>query len=175
MLIIKSQHLKASEKKLLHRFCHYVMDHFLAPAVQEKATIVVRFVDPRTLKGQDRKELKEYKAWMTYDGISHGKKHFTIDVSVTEITARKNVKNLVKRMRNVMQCVGHELVHVKQVLKHEAFDYTNGDVRFKGKRYSNWQDGEKYYFSPWEVESYGYEQGLYKVFELKLKEEAKAK
>jgi hypothetical protein len=174
VLIIKSgQFLKSSEKKLLRRFTTYVMDHFVAPAVQEQSTIVIRFVDPRTLKGQERKEMVEYKAWMTYDGIDHGKKHFTISVSTNEVTSRKRMKSTMKKLREAMLCIGHELVHVKQVLNHESFDYANGDVRYKGKRYTNWSEGEKYYFSPWEIESYGHELGLYKVFE--MKEEAKAK
>ena len=179
MLIIKGEHLKSSEKKMLHRFCHYVMDHFCAPAVQARATIIIKFIDPRTLKGKDKKDLREFKAWSVYDWVddtNYRNKHFTIMVSSSTLTSRKRTKKMIRRLKDAMECIGHELVHVKQVMNHESFDYKNGDVRYKGKRYSDWEEGEKYYFSPWELEAYGHEQGLFKVFEAKLKqEEAKAK
>lgn len=170
MLIIRSQHLKPSEKKLLRRFCAFVMDHHCSKTLQKKAVVLVRFVDPRGLPRDERQELVRYRAWMTYEGTTKGRKHFTIDISATEITARKRVKNLIKKLRGAMLCVGHELTHVKQYLKGEVFDYSNGDVRYKGNRYTDWEEGKKYYFSPWEIEAYGHEMGLYRCFELMLKE-----
>jgi hypothetical protein len=81
------------------------------------------------------------------------------------------------RLKNLLIDLGHELVHVKQYLNNELFDYKSGDVRFKGLFFdaSHYMDEEKYYFSPWEVAAYGMEYGLYKVFCNKLKEEQKTK
>lgn len=170
MLIIRSQHLKPSEKKLLKSFSVYVMNHFCSRKVQAKAVVLVRFVDPRGLNSEEREEMVRYRAWMTYEGVKKGRKHFTIDIAATEVTARRRTKNLIKRLKNAMLCIGHELTHVKQYMNGEVFDYANGDVRYKGERYTDWEQGEKYYFSPWEIESYGHEIGLYKCFELMLKE-----
>lgn len=170
MLIIRSQHLKPNEKKLLKRFCAYVMDHFCTQTAQSKAVVLVRFIDGRGLPKDEREELVRYRAWMTYEGIKGGRKHFTIDIAATEVSGCRRTKSLIKRLRNAMLCLGHELTHVKQYMNGEVFDYANGDVRYKGERYTDWQQGEEYYFSPWEVESYGREIGLYKCFAMKLKE-----
>lgn len=175
MLTIKNQHVRPSEKKMLLSFCAFVMDYFCSPSVQNKGTIFIRFVDPNSLPIKERKELLRYRAWMTYDGVVKGKKHFTIDICKIEITSRRKTKSLVKRLKQAMLCIGHELTHVKQVLNGESFDYKNGDVRYKGKRYKNWEDEKEYYFSPWEIDAYGHELGLYTVFRMKLKEESKAK
>jgi len=151
------------------------MDHFCSRSVQAKAVILIRFVNPKGLTKDEREDMIRYRAWMTYEGVKKGKdgkrrKHFTIDINSYEITSRKNIKSLIRRLKNAMLCVGHELTHVKQYLLGEVFDYANGDVRYKGKRYKDWEQGEEYFFSPWEIESYGHEIGLFKCFEMKLKE-----
>ena len=67
--------------------------------------------------------------------------------------------------------LGHELIHVKQYLNNEIFDYTDGAVRYKGSYFdSSYQDNEElYYDSPWEIEAYGREQGLFKMFVTKMR------
>ena len=83
-------------------------------------------------------------------------------------------KKPIIKLRDVLITVGHELVHVKQYLNGEIFDYKSGDVRYKGTYFeaSCTQDEESYYDSPWEVEAYGRELGLYRMFVTKLKEES---
>lgn len=175
MLIIKSQHLKQGEKKLLHTFCRYVMDKFVAPAIQKQSTIIIKFVDPDTMTGADKKEILEFEAWMVYDGCDHGKRHFTVTISNKAIKKHRNAKTVETRMRTSMEYIAHELVHVKQYLNNEIFDYKNGDVRFKGAIYTNWHEGEAYFFSPFEIEAYGYMTGLYMCFKAKLKQEKQEK
>ena len=68
-------------------------------------------------------------------------------------------------------------MHVKQYLNGEIFDYKSGDVRYKGSYFdSSYQESEEsYYDSPWEIEAYGREAGLYRMFLTKLKEEGSKK
>jgi len=73
--------------------------------------------------------------------------------------------------------IAHEQVHIKQYLSGELFEYAAGGVRYKGQKfdYDPEMNDEGYYNSPWEIEAYGREQGMYKMFTKMLKEEAKAK
>ena len=174
MLQIKGNKIKRADKHLLNRFSKYVLDRYVKPSVQEEATIIIRFKDEADFaKKEDRKDLRECRAWTVYDGRRNRKRHFTLVVS--NVTINKRAKTQITRLKDAIECIGHELIHIKQYLNNEIFDYKNNDVRFKGKRYTNWQDGEAYFFSPWEIEAYGHETGLYKCFKAKLKEEAKAK
>ena len=67
-------------------------------------------------------------------------------------------------------------MHVKQYLNSEMFDYVAGGVRYKGSYFDHsYQISEElYYDSPWEIEAYGREWGLYKMFKTKLKDEEKS-
>jgi len=80
-------------------------------------------------------------------------------------------------LKQLLIDLGHELVHVKQYLNNELFDYKSGDVRYKGLFFdaSHYTEEEKYFDSPWEIEAYGREWGLYKIFCNKLKEERLSK
>lgn len=60
--------------------------------------------------------------------------------------------------------LAHEMVHVKQ--------YVNGDLvdhgkycSWKGQKYEEYEaNSEDYFFSPWEVEAYGMQVGLYRMY-----------
>ncbi len=72
-------------------------------------------------------------------------------------------KTSFTRMRQLMYCIGHELVHVKQYLNNELLDYADGErSRFKGN--VSKETNENYWDMPYEIEAYGREQGLFKMF-----------
>jgi hypothetical protein len=174
MLQIKGNQVKRADKKLLRIFSKYVLDKYVTASTQAEATIIIKFIHPDSLKtAKERREFRECRAWSEYDGRINGKRHFTIEIALNTISKRTKVQ--IKKLREAMECLGHELIHVKQYLNNEMFDYANEDVRYKGKVFTDWKEGEAYYFSPWEIEAYGHEIGLYKSFKAKLKEEAKAK
>lgn len=174
MLQIKGNEIKRADKKLLRRFCQYALDMYIPESVQAESTIIIKFKRPEDFKtAKERREFRESRAWMEYGGIKNKKRHFTIEVCYSSINRR--AKSQIKKLRLAFEYIGHELIHVKQYLKNEMFDYANEDVRYRGRRFTNWQEGEKYYFSPWEIEAYGHMTGLYMCFKQKLKEEAKAK
>ena len=81
------------------------------------------------------------------------------------------------RLKNLMIDVGHEMVHIKQYLNNELFDYVDGKARFKGEVFHNGHsdDWEAYFNSPWEIEAYGREYGMYKMYVKKLKDDLKKK
>jgi len=173
MLQIKGK-VKRTDKKLLRQFCQYTLNMYVSESLQAESTIIVKFIQANDLPTpKERREFRECRAWSTYDGRINKKRHFTIEVATNTINQR--VKQQISRLREAIECLGHELIHVKQYLKNELFDYANEDVRYKGKRFTDWKEGEAYYFKPWEIEAYGHEIGLYKCFKAKLKEEAKAK
>lgn len=65
------------------------------------------------------------------------------------------------------RALAHEIVHVRQFMTGDLFDYERFPdmVKWKGERvvFSE-KDDEKYYLSPWEVEANGYEYGLCKLY-----------
>lgn len=148
MITIKGK-MKALEREVYKEFAEFALGHFVSAKRIRKTRITIRFVKPKSLKGQDLFEIKKYKAWC---------KHY-VSPERFVITINANMRG-----RSALLCMAHELVHVKQYMKREMFDYANGDVWFKGKRHSDWQEDVDYYFTGWEIEAYGLEQGLYELF-----------
>jgi hypothetical protein len=71
-----------------------------------------------------------------------------------------------KMGKRVLQCLAHEMVHVKQYAKGELKFHEKGNlVTFQREQY---QDDE-YWESLWEIEAYGREIGLYQKFRPTLK------
>jgi len=68
--------------------------------------------------------------------------------------------------KQVLQCLAHEMVHIKQYAKGELKFHENRNlVTFKKEQYQ----GDEYWESLWEIEAYGREIGLYQKFRPTLK------
>ena len=68
--------------------------------------------------------------------------------------------------KRVLQCLAHEMVHVKQYAKGELkFHEKRNLVTFQREQYQ----GDEYWESLWEIEAYGREVGLYQKFRPTLK------
>ena len=173
MIAVTGNNLKTKELAVVRKYARFVLDRLVRRGIQNKSRINIKILSEQELRdAADLLDLKKYKAWCTYDGIDeNGIKKFTVVLDQKHLN--KRAKKPITRLKNLLIDLGHELVHVKQYLNNEVFDYKNGDVRFKGLIFdaSHYMDEEKYYFSPWEVAAYGMELGLYKVFCNKLKEE----
>jgi hypothetical protein len=144
--------------------------------VSRKALINIRVSPWQELaEKEDRKILVEHGAWTTYDGIENDKKKFSVIINAYQYN--KSATKPWVRLKAIMLDLGHEMIHIKQYLNNELFDYKSGDVRFKGKIFASAdeKDEEAYYNSPWEIEAYGRAPGLYNMYKHKLIEEAKAK
>jgi len=175
MLTVTSPHLGSSDLSMVRKYARFVLDRLVRRSAENKSRITIKVLTPQEMKDEaDLLDLKTYKAWCTYDGVDDNNiKKFTIVLNAK--TVSKTAKKPHIRLKQTLIDLGHELVHVKQYLHNEVFDYKNGDIRYKGKVFdsSHVTDEEKYYFSPWEVAAYGMELGLYRVFCSKLKEEEK--
>jgi hypothetical protein len=176
MISLQTNHLKPAENRMVRDYARFVLNRMVRRGIQNKSIVNIKILEEQELKDEAEKlELKEYKAWCTYDGVDEkGLKKFTIVLNRKRMN--KIAKRPISRLKNVLIDLGHELVHVKQYLNNEIFDYKNGDVRHKGIKFdsSYLLDEGKYYDSPWEIEAYGREWGLYKMFCTHLKMKAKS-
>ena len=60
--------------------------------------------------------------------------------------------------------LAHEMVHVKQYVSGALVDHGKY-CSWHGKKYEEFEaDSEDYFFSPWEVEAYGMQVGLYRMY-----------
>ena len=64
-------------------------------------------------------------------------------------------------IENLLMWLAHEMVHLKQFVRKELWDYEIGSVQWKTKRYSS---SMKYNDMPWEKEAYRLEDKLYYEF-----------
>lgn len=173
MVVVTSNYLRRKDLALVRKYARFVLDKLVRAGVQKKSKINIKILGEQEIRdAADLLDLKKYKAWCTYDGIDdNGIKKFTVVLDQKHLN--KKGKKPLTRLKNILIDLGHELVHVKQYLNNEVFDYKNGEVRHKGVIFdASWQeDEEAYYESPWEIEAYGRELGLYKVFCHRLKQE----
>lgn len=174
MIQIQNYHLPKPEVAIVKMYAKYVLDKFVKRSVQNKALVRIKIVTENDFDNYaDIDDLRKYRAWCTYDGVQNDKRCFTVILNHKQVNQK--AKKPLTRLKNILIDLGHELVHVKQYLNSEVFDYTSGGIRYKGSyfgaEYHN--DLELYYDSPWEVESYGRELGLYRIFVEKMKKEAK--
>jgi len=175
MIQLSTFHLSKDDNKLLRKYCKFVLIKFVQPAILSKSTIKINILHENDLdQHSDIEDLKNYNAWVTYEGIVNDKKVFNVVLNSNQIN--KKAKKPITRLKKLMIDLGHELVHIKQYLNSEMFDYVAGGVRYKGSYFDHsYQISEElYYDSPWEIEAYGREWGLYKMFKTKLKDEEKS-
>lgn len=171
MIQISTIHLEKPEIAIVKNYAKYVLDKFVKKSVQRKSLIRVKIVTEDDFDNYaDIDDLRKYRAWCTYDGVQNEKRCFTVILNAKQINNRAK-KSLV-RLKQLLIDFGHELIHVKQYLNCEVFDYTSGGIRYKGSYFSSDYNNniELYYDSPWEIEAYGRESGLYKMYVHKMKD-----
>jgi len=175
MIRITSDYLKKSDIALLKRFCNFVLRKMLSPSVIRKASINIRIIKNKDLNSDDDvMDLSEYGAWVYYDGVIDNKRRFTVTMNASHLN--RNAKKPMSRLKAIMLDAAHEMVHIKQYMNNELFDYVDGKARFKGEVFrGNIEDENVYFNSPWEIEAYGRSQGMYIMFHNKYKQEQKAK
>jgi len=162
MLRFSGKKLHADDKKILRQAAVFTLNKFMTPSAQKKILVEVELTD----------NLKGWSGETVYMGNEDGIKKFEVRVWVKTDT---RAKTPVNRMKDSILTLMHELVHVKQYANSEMFDYVDGRTRWKGSVYDNAKDMESYYDSPWEIEAYGRTEGLWDMFNRKLREDAQAK
>jgi hypothetical protein len=170
MLSITGNHFKTGDRTLIRKYTNYVLNKFVRKGTLKKARINIKVLDVDEIKNDDDlSDLIKYRAWCTYDGNENDIKKFTIVLKASQMREAKTLKT---RMKNLQIDLGHELVHVKQYLNGELRDYVDGSYRFLGNKYQPIPDGDisdEYFDSPSEIEAYGRELGLYRMFWHKVK------
>jgi hypothetical protein len=175
MIVVNSVYVSKKDTSMLKKYARFVLNRFVRRSILNKANINIKIISKDDCGDIcDADDLGKYRAWCTYDKVIDGKKYFTVVLNAKSLSKAKTPHI---RLKNMLIDLGHELVHIKQYLNSEIFDYKSGDVRYKGTYFeaSCTQDEESYYDSPWEVEAYGRELGLYRMFVTKLKEESSKK
>lgn len=110
-----------------------------------------------------RKDIIDPKVYgyCDWNDKSHRSRDFTIVID----------PNLNKKQ--TLLALAHELVHLKQYAKGELRDYSRtGHTAWRGEKIDSHVN---YWETPWEIEAYGREKGLYHLFKLHLKVEADMK
>lgn len=164
MIRVYSESLSKEERQFLQVASHWCLDKFVAKDVKDAATVSIHIRHIPTKYGID------YSGYVVHQ-VHNGKQYFKIEISdsLINVRSRKNFNKLKK----ILSSLFHELVHVKQYLNKELYDYADGDVKFCGQRYPHVQNehglvpaeyDESYYNSPWEVEAYGRQDGLVNLF-----------
>jgi hypothetical protein len=174
MIKISSYHLSKSDLSLLRKFSNFVLKKFVKNSTLNKSLVKIEVVHANDLDNSaDIDDLRNYNAWCYYEGVQNDKKVFKVILNIRQVN--KKAKKPLVRLKKLIVDLGHELVHVKQYMNNEIFDYVSGGVRYKGSVFdqSYQMDEQAYYESPWELEAYGREWGLYKMFSSKIKMESK--
>lgn len=170
MIVITGKHFITGDKPLIRKYANYVLNKFVRKGILKKSRITIKVLDTAEIKDdEDLKDLIRYRAWCTYDGNENDIKKFTIVIKSSQLRKAKTLKS---RMKQFQLDLGHELVHVKQYLNGEMRDYVDGSYTFLGKKYQPIPDGDisdEYYDSPSEIDAYGRELGLYRMFWHKVK------
>ncbi len=151
------------ERALIREFTIFTLSSLVIESKIKKSIINIKAIKPEDLPEDQQKEFKECEAWMSYEGKVRGRKKFDVEINVNYIDRSLPLR---ARMKEFLLMLSHELIHVKQYLNGELFDYADGiKSRFKGKLYMNptkmdWD----YYNLPYEVEAYGRSVGMYNLF-----------
>ncbi len=132
MLLITGTKLEKMDRKLIRLYARFVLNRYVTKYIQSKSVINIKVLtnDSFYKEAVD----KDYNAWMTYDKSVDGTRYFTIKVNSKFIKSK--TKRPHTRMKAFLTDLGHELIHVKQYLNGQIFDYANGDIRYGAKIYS---------------------------------------
>jgi hypothetical protein len=165
MVQIQNSLLDAGDVKYIREYAKFVLNRFVPKSVLKTSLIRIRIIHPKDLVGEEYEDAKSVRAWCMYQGVFNEKR--TFDVTLTYTRYNKSAKQPLTRLKKILIDLGHELIHVKQYLNNEIFDYKNGFVRYKGKEFDDSYKTslENYFESPWEVEAYGREYGLFRIYE----------
>ena len=122
----------------------WYLDHLLSKRLQSNLSISILYSDTLFKKQQIEGEC----IWND-DFDTRRPKKFTI-----------NIDNQV-RLRSKLITLAHELVHLKQWMKGEMYEYVRDANRYKWKDTVIDTKGVDYYDLPWEVEAHGREIGMF--------------
>jgi hypothetical protein len=143
ILRTKGVTLTQNERKILKMATHFyasrLMSDRLSNSLEINVNVIKDFYAQNKILGEAFPKGDESK----------NKKQFVINLEWNKIG------------KKLLQCLAHEMVHVKQYAKGELKFHERGNlVTFQREQYQ----GDEYWESLWEIEAYGREVGLYQKF-----------
>jgi hypothetical protein len=148
ILRAKGVTLTPNEREILRTATHFYASRLMGERLSDSLEIDVNVIKDFYTKNKILGE-----AFPKSDDLGN-KKQFVINLEWNKMGKR------------VLQCLAHEMVHVKQYAKGELkFHEKRNLVTFQREQY---QDDE-YWESLWEIEAYGREVGLYQKFKPTLR------
>lgn len=136
--------VSAFEKKIIRLAANFFANILMSSRIVEKLEIQINIIN--TL---DNKQKILGSVGPSADADERYPREFVIDLERQ------------KKLKSIVKCLAHEMVHVKQYAKGELrFHNRNDLVTFQKKMYKD----DDYWLSPWEIEAYGYEICLFQKF-----------
>lgn len=163
--------LSDSDLKCMKDLTKFTLDKFIAPSVQKKMSINIVVVD-KYFKSESGGNM-DCAGEMQYLGNDNGIRRFKIVMVWRKIN--KEAKTPWIRLKEPCKVLAHELIHVKQYLNNQIYDYITGDIRFEGRVYKEVTADADYWDTPWEIEAHGREYGVYAQFKEHQKQKEKAR
>jgi hypothetical protein len=150
ILRAKGVTLTPKERKILKTATHFYASRLMSDRLSNTLEININVIKDFYVKNKILGE-----AFPKDDVLGlPSNKHFVINLEWNKLGKR------------VLQCLAHEMVHVKQYAKGELkFHEKRNLVTFQREQYQ----GDEYWESLWEIEAYGREIGLYQKFRPTLK------
>ena len=150
ILRAKGVTLTPKERKILKTATHFYASRLMSDRLSNTLEININVIKDFYVKNKILGE-----AFPKDDVLGlPSNKHFVINLEWNKLGKR------------VLQCLAHEMVHVKQYAKGELkFHEKRNLVTFQREQYQ----GDEYRESLWEIEAYGREIGLYQKFRPTLK------
>lgn len=131
------------QKRAIKEIAPWVLQHLVGKRLANNIELNIRF------KKLKKKEAEEGNT--TWEDNNHKPREFTI-----ELDSELDIEEMIPTL-----C--HELVHVKQLAKGEMKDLFKGpyNICWKGQKMNTRDSSINYWELPWEIESFGREDGLY--------------
>lgn len=155
-MVIKIRGGNKFQKKLIREYGKWLGDYLLGPRLSDNVEVLFKY-NPELVE-------QEIEGYVDYEDPfgNTPPREFTVNINPALST------------RELIECLAHEMVHVKQYAKGELkMNWKKNTATWHGVVYSA-NDMEsydhKYYTLPWEIEAHGREIGLYVIF---LKETGK--
>lgn len=157
MIRFTGKKLREKDQEILIDVAKFTLAKFVKPSKLKNVTINVRLETDYT---------RGWSGECADQGVDEftGRRKFDIVIRITKINHR--AKDVLKRLKDPMKTIIHEMVHVKQYVNREMRDFDNGDTKFQGKtiiaeKQCNYYE---YWDLPWEVEAYGHQEGTYEQY-----------
>ena len=143
-MILKIKGSNKDNRKLIENAAFYYAEKLLGLTLLK--TIKININLKRGMLSED--DAEGTCIWDDWDDLRKTPRNFTI-----ELDSGVNIRNLLINL-------AHEMVHMKQWVKGDMYEYSNPHmVRFMKKKYD--MSNIDYYDYPWEIEAYGRQLGLF--------------